>query len=102
MDVVKLIAVVGGGIVLTWLGGLLINKCRGGRRPWLGDDDAGGLYALVYPDGTCGCCAGTGDHPCGHECTSCDGSGKQPDSPPCGARHGADCTCPSSAPSASR
>lgn len=41
----------------------------------------------------CGCCAGVGDHPCGHECDACDGSGRNPDSPPCRGSHGADCDC---------
>jgi hypothetical protein len=50
-------------------------------------------YALVDGQGGCGCCRGSGDHPCGHECDSCDGSGRNPDSPVCTLPHGGDCTC---------
>lgn len=65
-------------------------------------DDAGEPLAVEQPDafvvlvdqdGRCGCCRGTGEHPCGHECDSCDGSGKPPDSPVCVVPHGGDCTC---------
>lgn len=43
--------------------------------------------------GRCGCCNGTGDHRCGHECSACDGSGVDPDEPSCRLPHGADCRC---------
>jgi hypothetical protein len=48
---------------------------------------------LVDEDGRCGCCNRTGEHRCGHECSSCDGSGQKPDAPICWPRHGASCTC---------
>lgn len=53
---------------------------------------------LVDQDGRCGCCPGTGEHPCGHECDSCDGSGRDPDSPPCRVPHGGDCKCAAGQP----
>ena len=56
-------------------------------------DRPAGFYVLVGEDGRCGCCLGTGEHRCGHECGSCDGSGRNPDSPVCRPPHGADCTC---------
>jgi hypothetical protein len=49
--------------------------------------------ALVLDDGRCGCCKAVGDHPCGHECDSCDGSGDEPELPACTLPHGDDCTC---------
>ncbi len=52
-----------------------------------------GFYVLVDKQGRCGCCRAVGDHPCGHECDSCDGSGRNPDSPICTLPHGGDCTC---------
>lgn len=58
--------------------------------PW---EPAEEPYALVDSEGRCGCCNGVGDHRCGHECDSCDGSGRNPDSPVCRLPHGADCTC---------
>lgn len=48
---------------------------------------------LVAEDGTCGCCRGQGDHRCGGECSSCDGSGRDPEDPICWPKHGNDCTC---------
>lgn len=51
------------------------------------------FVVLVSEDGRCGCCRGVGDHLCGHECDSCDGSGRNPDSSVCTLPHGGDCTC---------
>lgn len=52
------------------------------------------FVVLVTEEGKCGCCLGIGDHHCGHECDSCDGSGRDPDAPVCEPPHGADCDCP--------
>lgn len=41
----------------------------------------------------CGCCTGVGDHPCGHECQACDGSGRNPIMVHCVLPHGVDCGC---------
>lgn len=51
-------------------------------------------FALVDEQGRCGCCYATGEHRCGHECYSCDSSGKDPDSPVCPVPHGPICQCP--------
>jgi hypothetical protein len=51
------------------------------------------FVVLVDAEGRCGCCRGAGEHRCGSECDSCDGSGRNPDSPVCTLPHGADCRC---------